>query len=55
MNDRCQSTDPDPHRGPFAFMGNDELLAAFERVAVDPDSPTAPMLLAEMQHRGLVE
>ena len=55
MDERCQSTDPDPHRGPFAFMADDELLAAFERVAIDPDSPTASMLLAEMQHRGLAQ
>jgi hypothetical protein len=44
---------PDPHRGPYGCMTDDVLIAAYERVAVDPDNTEAPFLLAEMVHRGL--
>jgi hypothetical protein len=55
MTDDRTLTSPDPHRGPFGFMTECDLLAAFERTAADPDSATAAMLLDEMQHRGLAE
>jgi hypothetical protein len=46
-------TSPDPNRPPYAQMSDDDLLAFYERVAVDPDAPEAPAMLAAMVRRGL--
>jgi predicted nucleotidyltransferase len=48
-------TSPDPNRSPYAHTSDEDLLAAYERVAADPDAPDAPVMLAEMQRRGLAE
>ena len=53
MTDHINS--PDPHRGPYSDVSDEDLSAAYEREAVEPDSLTGPLLLAELQHRGLAE
>lgn len=44
---------PQPHRGPYADLSDEDLATAYERVAADPDDATAALLLAELEHRGL--
>ena len=35
----------DPQRGPYVHTSDDELQAAYEQTAINPDSPSAPMIL----------
>ncbi|MBB5714783.1 hypothetical protein FHS94_001619 [Sphingomonas aerophila] len=46
---------PGDHRGPFNALSDYALKEAYERVAADPDSPTAPLLLAELEARGIAQ
>ena len=46
-------TSPEPHRGPYAHMSDDDLTAAYERCGADPDSEEASAILAELTHRGI--
>jgi len=46
---------PGDHRGPYHALSDDELKEAYERVAADPESQTAPMLLAELKVRGCAQ
>lgn len=48
-------TNPDPHRGPYASLTDDQLLAAYKRVTAEPDNAEAAVVTAELRHRGLVE
>jgi hypothetical protein len=46
---------PGDYRGPYNALSDDALKEAYERVAADPDNPTALMLLAELEARGIAQ
>ena len=55
MPDQDHVLQPGHHKGPYSALSDDALKEASERVAADPDSQVAPMLLAELIARGLAE